>query len=434
MLTLSVFDSATGLQKTGDGSNCTFYVDIDDAGPGTITSNSGVPTEIDNVKSKGDYKIALSQAETNGNKLHFTGKSVTSGIVVVSKTIYTVPANFTLLSIDGSGKVITPDTQKVDVNTIKTQAVTCAAGVTVNVNVGTTQPINFTGTAGSALAKVDVIDLGGSAQSATDLKDFADTGYDPATHRVEEVGVVDSLDTVAQANVADAVWDEATSAHTVVGSFGKLTTTNLDQTIGSRMATYSQPTGFLAATFPGTVASTTNITAASGVALTSAYDAAKTASSQTSVTDIQSRIPAALGANGNMKSDVRDFGGTSGVFSSGRPEVNTVLIEGVAPVTYINNNFDGIISVKDVVGTLTSTERNKIADHVRRRTQANVEASTDGDALNLQSLYGTIQQMQEANTTTHAGKLTVFKRDGTTELGQITITTDPAAEPITGAS
>lgn len=39
--------------------------------------------------------------------------------------------------------------------------------------------------------------------------------------------------------------------------------------VGTRMATYTQPTGFLAATFPGTVASTTNITAAAGVALSS---------------------------------------------------------------------------------------------------------------------------------------------------------------------
>jgi hypothetical protein len=37
---------------------------------------------------------------------------------------------------------------------------------------------------------------------------------------------------------------------------------NLDAAVSSRMATYTQPTGFLAATFPtGTVASTTNITA-----------------------------------------------------------------------------------------------------------------------------------------------------------------------------
>ncbi len=95
-----------------------------------------------------------------------------------------------------SGKVVTPDTQKVDVNTIKTQTVTCAAGVTVNVNVGTTQPENFTGTGASALLKVDVID-----------------------------------------------WNSVAVT-------------------GMPMPTYTQPTGFLAATFPsGTIANTTNITA-----------------------------------------------------------------------------------------------------------------------------------------------------------------------------
>jgi hypothetical protein len=59
---------------------------------------------------------------------------------------------------DASANVTVPDTQKVDVNTVKTQAVTCAAGVTFNVNVGTTQPVNFTGAGASALAKVNVQD------------------------------------------------------------------------------------------------------------------------------------------------------------------------------------------------------------------------------------------------------------------------------------
>lgn len=44
---------------------------------------------------------------------------------------------------------------------------------------------------------------------------------------------------------------------------------NLDVATSTRMATYTQPTGFLAATFPATVASTTNITAASGITVSS---------------------------------------------------------------------------------------------------------------------------------------------------------------------
>jgi hypothetical protein len=54
------------------------------------------------------------------------------------------------------------------------------------------------------------------------------------------------------------------SGHTTAGSIGKLNCDNLpnlDAAVTTRMATYTQPTGFLAATFPGTVASPTNITA-----------------------------------------------------------------------------------------------------------------------------------------------------------------------------
>jgi hypothetical protein len=81
---------------------------------------------------------------------------------------------------------------------------------------------------------------------------------------------------------------------------------------------------------------------------------------------------------------------------------------------------------------LPSATCNKIADHVSRRTQANVEASSDGDTLGVGSLYGFIQMAQESNTADNAGKLTVYKTDGTTELAQKTLTTDDAAEPITG--
>lgn len=60
----------------------------------------------------------------------------------------------------------------------------------------------------------------------------------------------------ASLKVSGVVLVDTTSA--VTG----LTASNLDATISSRMATYTQPAGFLAATFPGgTIANTTNITA-----------------------------------------------------------------------------------------------------------------------------------------------------------------------------
>ena len=63
---------------------------------------------------------------------------------------------------------------------------------------------------------------------------------------------------------------------------------NLDAAVSSRMATYTQPTGFIAATFPATVASTTNITAGTITTVTNLTNAATagdlTATMKTSVT------------------------------------------------------------------------------------------------------------------------------------------------------
>ena len=84
---------------------------------------------------------------------------------------------------------------------------------------------------GGDLLGVNPTELGGSAQSLTDLKDFADAGYDPATNKVEGVKLVDTTTTntdmvaaapTAAAN-ADAVWDEARSGHTTAGTFGEHT-------------------------------------------------------------------------------------------------------------------------------------------------------------------------------------------------------------------
>lgn len=41
----------------------------------------------------------------------------------------------------------------------------------------------------------NVVQIGGDTQSATDLKDFADAGYDPATHKVQGVVLTDTVTT-----------------------------------------------------------------------------------------------------------------------------------------------------------------------------------------------------------------------------------------------
>lgn len=58
-------------------------------------------------------------------------------------------------------------TNALQVNATAINAVSTSSVTTVNANIGTTQPINFTGTAGSALVKSDMQDIAGSAVSAT---------------------------------------------------------------------------------------------------------------------------------------------------------------------------------------------------------------------------------------------------------------------------
>lgn len=71
----------------------------------------------------------------------------------------------------------------------------------------------------------DTVALGGAAQSATDLKDFADDGYDPSTNKVQGVVLVDT----ATALGTDAVNDNALAdgAVTVIGTGVWASTTRL---------------------------------------------------------------------------------------------------------------------------------------------------------------------------------------------------------------
>ena len=117
-------------------------------------------------------------------------------------------------------------------------------------------------------------------------------------------------------------------------------------------------------------------------------------------------------------------------------EARTLLAASYATASVLSTVAANVVLVLADTGTdgvvLSAATCNKIADHVRRRTQANVEASSDGDTLSLLSLYGVIQQIQESNAV--GTTLTVYRTDGTTSLGTRTLATDPAADPVTGVS
>lgn len=104
-IALYAFDDTTGAPKTGDAANMVFYITKDWGSVTAIAASSGVPTEVDATNAKGWYKIAVSQTETNADAVLLTGKSSTANIVVNGQLVYTDPANYTTLSVDGSGRV-----------------------------------------------------------------------------------------------------------------------------------------------------------------------------------------------------------------------------------------------------------------------------------------------------------------------------------------
>lgn len=141
-ITYFALDTSTGGGKTGDASNHTIKLVKD----GTAATASNSPTEIDSTNAPGYYKLVLTQAETNFNTIAVTGKSSTSGIVIIGLLLVTdqsiLPAGTTPgasggFIVAGTGtNQFAPVSGGVDLQTIKGQAVTCAAGVTVGAFVG----------------------------------------------------------------------------------------------------------------------------------------------------------------------------------------------------------------------------------------------------------------------------------------------------------
>ncbi len=223
-LTVFAFDSTTNAPKTGDASNITAYVSKDD---GTLTVLADTTaTEVDSTNGKGYYLFDLAQAETNADKLLFSAKSSTSNIVVIGvpAVVYTLPANFTATAITSGGIV------QADLQTIKTQTVTCSGGVTVpaatlasttNITAGTITTVTTTTTA------TNVTTVNGLASGVITATSIAANAITSAKIATDAIGAAQlAADAVSEIQsglstlTAAGVWDLATSGHTTSGTFG----------------------------------------------------------------------------------------------------------------------------------------------------------------------------------------------------------------------
>lgn len=165
------------------------------------------------------------------------------------------------------------------------------------------------------------------------------------------------------------------------------------------------------------------------------------------ISNIQTRLPATL-VSGRIDSSVGAYqtgltplqptvtGRTLDVTSTGAAGIDWGNIENSGQTVNFSGTTIGIITTLATdsisAAAISTAAANKLADISRRRTQANVEASSFGDSLDLSSAYGFIQQAQESSIV--GTTITVKKTDGTTTLGTKTVTVDATANPITGVS
>lgn len=138
---------ATNATEVGSGS---YYVDLSTTDTGTTGPLwvKGTNADIDNVIAI--YNVA------NAFNAGFTG--VPGAAAEAAGGLYTRGS--------GAGQINQSNNGQIDVDAKRINGVATTSVTTVNANVGTTQPTNYTGTGASALIKSDVVDWGGAAVPA----------------------------------------------------------------------------------------------------------------------------------------------------------------------------------------------------------------------------------------------------------------------------
>lgn len=214
------------------------------------------------------------------------------------------------------------------------------------------------------------------------------------------------------ASAVQAIWDALTSALTTAGSIGKLLVDNVNATISSRMATYTQPTGFLAATFPsGTVANTTNITAGTITTVTNLTNAPTsgdlTATMKTSVTTAATAAtPTAAAVTGSVGS-VATGGIVAASFAAGAIDNSAIATDAIgaselaaSAVTEIQSGLSTLdaAGVRSAVGLASAnldTQLTAIDDYIDTEVAA-IKAKTDNlpsdpaDASDIAASFSTV--------------------------------------------
>lgn len=336
---------------------------------GTITFPNATLASTTNITAATGITVA-----TNNDK---TGYSLTQ----------TFPSNFSALSITAGGVA------KADLETIKTQTVTCAGGVTIPA---------------ATLASTTNI-TAGTITTVTNLTNAPTNGDLTATMKASVNAEVDTalidigLDHLVSASVAGT---DITDNSIIAKLVSKSATADWD--------TYVNTTdSHEALRDRGDAAWIT----ATGFSTHSAGDVWAVATRVlTAATNISGPI-----ADQVWEELISDHSGTSG---STAESLNAAGSAGDPWTTALPGAYSSG-QAGNIIGNLSVPTANAVADAVLSRSASNVE-----DTAAEHTLCGVILAMMEHSIS--GTSLTIKKTDGSTTFATKTLTTNPAAEPITG--
>ena len=201
----------------------------------------------------------------------------------------------------------------------------------------------------------------------------------------------------------------------------------IDAAVSSRMATYTQPTGFLAATFPtGTVANTTNVTAATGIVLSGVTHTGAvipTVSVLTGHTAQTGDNFARIGATGSGLTSLASQASVTAVDDFVDTEIAD--IQARLPAALVGGRMDSNASAINNIATS--------AARLARSTQG-IVTGTVGAASSTTSIVTSALDPAAAVIDQYKGRIVVFQWDTTTVnlRGQATdITANTAAGVLT---
>ena len=189
---------------------------------------------------------------------------------------------------------------------------------------------------------------------------------------------------------------------------------------GDWMVSYTQPIGFLAATFPaGTVANTTNITAGTITTTTNLTNLPAAAALEATLTAMKGATFA--GATDSLEA-IRDRGDAAWITATGFATPTNITAGTITTVTNLTTNNDktgyALTPADHVVGADTILDRN-------------MATGTDSGSPTVRTVRQALRFLRNKWSIT-AGTLTVTKEDDVTTSFTATVTTDAAAVPIVG--